>query len=146
MDRKIPAVVFVIIEGVKDQEKGKIPLLQEKNRPAPRMWKLPGGAVEPGEWLEVAAYREVQEETGLLLERIGDSDKIYDEIKSGRSGKYNFVVYRAKYLRGTTFLGDEVEKLGFFSFQDVEEMIKKGEIVPTHVEPLKLWCFKKRFA
>lgn len=146
MDSKIPAVVFVVVEGVEDQENGKIPLLQEKNRPAPRMWKLPGGAVEPGEWPEITAYREVQEETGLLIRRLGDSDKIYDEIKTGHSEKYNFIVYRAKYMRGATFLGDEVEKLGFFSFRDVEEMIKRGEIVPTHVEPLRLWCFKKRFS
>lgn len=141
---KLSAVVFVIVEGVEDQEKGKIPLLQEKNRPAPRMWKLPGGAVEPGEWPEVTAYREVQEETGLLIRRLCDSDKIYDETKTGRFGKYNFVVYRAQYLRGTTILGDEVEKLGFFSFQEVEDLIKKGEIVPTHIEPLKKWIRIKK--
>ncbi len=135
---KISAVVFVIIEAVEGHE-GKIPLLQEKDKPEPRMWKLPGGAVEPGEWPEITAYREVQEETGLLIERLGDADKIYDELKNGRSGKYNFIVYRAQYLRGTTIIGDEVEKLGFFSREEVENLIKNKQIVPTHIAPLKKW-------
>ena len=47
-------------------------------------WNLPGGIIEPGEPAEVAAYRELQEETGLddvALVRLGhyhtDEDVIW---------------------------------------------------------------------
>jgi 8-oxo-dGTP pyrophosphatase MutT (NUDIX family) len=45
-------------------------LLQERDdQPLidPGKWGLVGGHVEPGESYEVAAYRELQEETGILL-------------------------------------------------------------------------------
>lgn len=45
-------------------------LLQERDEHAPidpERWGLPGGHVEPGEPAEAAAYRELEEETGLRL-------------------------------------------------------------------------------
>jgi 8-oxo-dGTP diphosphatase len=54
-------------------------LLQERDEhPAidPEMWGFCGGHVEPGEQVEAAAYRELAEETGLVLadglEHFGD--------------------------------------------------------------------------
>lgn len=138
MEKEKSAVVFVIIEAVEGHE-GKIPLLQEKDKLEPRMWKLPGGAMENNEWPEITAYREVQEETGLLVERLDENAIIYDEIKKGRSGEYRFMVFRAKYMRGTTLVGDEVEKIGFFSRGEVENLIKNKQIVPTHIPALKKW-------
>jgi 8-oxo-dGTP diphosphatase len=35
-------------------------------------WELPGGTVEPGETHEVAAVREVAEETGLVVRVVGE--------------------------------------------------------------------------
>ena len=36
----------------------------------PNMWDLPGGNVERGEDLQGSLRREVQEETGLIIERV----------------------------------------------------------------------------
>ncbi len=130
------AVVFVIIEKVSGHE-NKIPLIQEKDRPEPKMWKLPGGGVDIGEWPEITAYREVQEETGLLIKRLSGEDKIFEKILDGRRGQYRFIVFRADYMRGITLVGDEVEKIGFFSKEEIVDMIKRGKIVLTHIAPLK---------
>ncbi|HET7067562.1 MAG TPA: NUDIX domain-containing protein [Nocardioides sp.] len=46
-------------------------LLQERDEHAPidpDRWGLPGGHLEPGEYPEAGAYREVEEETGVRLE------------------------------------------------------------------------------
>ncbi|MCW2756280.1 MAG: hydrolase [Nocardioidaceae bacterium] len=46
-------------------------LLQERDSAAPRSpdrWGMPGGHVEEGESFEHAAYRELEEETGIVLE------------------------------------------------------------------------------
>lgn len=136
------AAVFVIIENVFGHE-GKILLQQEKNRPEPRMWKLPGGTADEGEWPEVTAYREVQEETGLLMKRLNPEDKIFDEAMKGRFGSYRFIVFRGEYMRGTTLVGDEVERIGFFSKEEVEALIEKKKIVPTHVPAIQKYLESK---
>lgn len=140
--QKLSAAVFVIIEKVLGHE-GKILLLQEKNRPEPRMWKLPGGTIEDDEWLEVTAYREVLEETGLLIKTLYDKNKIFDEEKNGRFGPYRFIVFRGEYMRGTTQVGDEVEKIGFFSLKETRELIEKKKIVPTHIPAIHKYLASK---
>lgn len=48
-----------LLMGLKDPSKGGV---------YPDAWHVPGGGVEEGETLEMALYREVYEEVGLLLE------------------------------------------------------------------------------
>lgn len=140
--QKLSAAVFVIIEKVSGHE-DKILLQQEKKRPEPRMWKLPGGSMETGGWPEITVYRETQEETGLLIKRLNSEDKIFEKILNGKTGQYRFIVFRAEYMRGNTIMGDEVEKIGFFSQKEIKIMIEKGQIVPTHIPALKKYLEAK---
>lgn len=43
-------------------------MVQRANEPGQGLWSLPGGRVEPGEYLADALRREVQEETGLVVQ------------------------------------------------------------------------------
>ena len=57
-DAAVAAIVF-------DADKKKYLLVKRRDVP---IWVLPGGGVDPGETPEVAAVREVQEESGLQVE------------------------------------------------------------------------------
>ncbi|GEP37301.1 NUDIX hydrolase [Nocardioides psychrotolerans] len=50
--------------------RGRVLLQERDSRPRidPDRWGYPGGGVEPGETYEQAAYRELEEETGVRLE------------------------------------------------------------------------------
>jgi len=50
---------------IRKQDSGVDVCLILRDRHGPSVWNLPKGHVEPGETIEVAALREVQEETGL---------------------------------------------------------------------------------
>ena len=58
-------------------------------------WEPPGGQVEEGEPLDVAACREVLEETGIIIETTGVTGVYYNVTKQLLS-----VVFTAKYISG----------------------------------------------
>jgi 8-oxo-dGTP diphosphatase len=63
---------------------GKV-LLIERAKPPRGIWAFPGGHVEPGEGLEAAAARELQEETGLTAQFTGLLG-LYEVIRRDGSG------------------------------------------------------------
>ena len=67
---------------------------------SPRVWDLPGGHVEPGETPLEAVYREVQEETSLVVEEV----RILDYQFTG--GKLTYF-YDSRKWQGTINLSHE---------------------------------------
>jgi ADP-ribose pyrophosphatase YjhB (NUDIX family) len=61
-DFPIPAVSGVLFDG-----NDRILLICRANPPSRGEWSLPGGVVNPGETLEEALKREIQEECGLAV-------------------------------------------------------------------------------
>ena len=73
-DRPIVGVAAVVIEDE------RVVLVRRGRPPAYGEWSLPGGAVEPGETLEKAVVREVEEEIGLnvdVVEVVAVLDRIF---------------------------------------------------------------------
>ena len=79
---RVPCVGVVMLDG-----RGRLLVIRRGHAPSAGRWSIPGGRVEPGETLEVAAVREAREETGLdvvvgevagQVELAGIDDQVYD--------------------------------------------------------------------
>ncbi|MGB8780385.1 MAG: NUDIX hydrolase [Candidatus Bathyarchaeia archaeon] len=117
-NRPIVGVGAIIIQN------GKILLEKRKNDPGRGKWSIPGGLVELGESLEETVIREVQEETGLVV----DAPKLIDVVSQAtldESGKvkYHFVIvdYLVKLKGGTVRAASDAAELEWVPFDEVEQ-------------------------
>ena len=105
-DRPIVGVGAVIVAG------GKVVLIRRKYEPLKGHWSLPGGMVEVGEPLETALTREMQEETGLVVD-VGPVIEVFDRIMRDeqRRVRYHFVLidYLCWPSSGTLRAGSDVD-------------------------------------
>lgn len=120
--------VFGIIEGLLN---GKILLIQDKNKPAPAMWKLPGGKSEKGELPEYALVRELNEELKINIEIPVEKDMVFERDY----GNHIFRIYRVN-SDDKAVVGEEIEKLKMFSAAEIRGMINNGNILPKHAQAL----------
>jgi len=75
---------------------GRVLLVQRGREPLKGHWSPPGGLVEVGESLHTAVIREVEEETGLLVEPV-ELIELLDRIhREGERIRYHYVI--ADYL------------------------------------------------
>lgn len=83
-----------------------------------RGWEMPGGQVELGESLRKGAIREVYEETGANIE-ITKFCGIFQNV----SGTIINTLFLAKYIDGNLRKSDESLEVGFFSYEEVMNLV-----------------------
>ena len=78
--------------GAVVEHEGRILLVQRATEPARGQWSLPGGLIELGEPLERAVVREVEEETGLIVEPVGLIELLDRIYREGERVRYHYVI------------------------------------------------------
>ncbi|WP_055475833.1 NUDIX hydrolase [Gordonia sp. HS-NH1] len=112
MGERIVAVGALITD-----EDGRILLILRRNEPSAGHWSLPGGKVEPGESLRQAVIREVEEETGLVVE-VGEP-AIQLDIPVGDGRVYEVHDFRAEIRSGELCPGDDAADAAYFTPAEV---------------------------
>ena len=86
-----PARPVVGVGGVVVRD-GRVLLIRRGKEPLYGRWVIPGGTVELGETLEEALVREMEEETGLLVEPL-EVLTVFDRIqREGERVVYHYVI------------------------------------------------------
>jgi len=104
---------------------GKVLLARRARPPAQAIWSFPGGLVEVGETLEMAAAREIREETGLEVDILGQIDRA-EVIRRDGDGRverhYVILVFAGRYLSGMERAGDDADAVGWYTPNEAERL------------------------
>ncbi|MBV5103922.1 NUDIX hydrolase [Mammaliicoccus sciuri] len=101
-----------------------------------RGWEMPGGQVELDEPLYDAAIREVKEESGADIE----ITRFCGIFQNTKSSIFN-TLFLARYIGGTLQTSDESLEVGFFTYDEVMNMVtwknfkKRFEYCLNRTEP-----------
>ena len=118
---------------------GKYLLLKIRSKSAhdAGRWEIPGGKVKKCEYFDNALKREYLEETGLEV----DVDSLLNVVRKDYTAcKTNEEVKSIQLIMKVTCQSDEVtiseehDDYGWFSWEEVEEMISNGLLTPPAVE------------
>ncbi|MNU62244.1 putative mutator protein MutT4 [compost metagenome] len=116
-----PAVGVVCLKG------DEVLLIRRGTPPRQGEWSLPGGRIEPGERLAVAALRELREETGVAAELIGLID-VVDGLFPEAGRHYVLIDYVALWIGGEPTAGDDAAEAVFVPFEEALRRVDWSEI------------------
>lgn len=130
MSHPVPTVGVVCL---RDQE---VLLIKRGTPPRLGQWSVPGGRLEWGETLQVAALRELKEETGVdaqLLGLIDVIDGVFPARPSldGKAGEitrhYVLIDYVARWTGGEPVAGDDAAEARFVSRDEAMVLVEWEE-------------------
>lgn len=107
-----PITPKLTVDAVIPTDEGVV-LIKRKNPPFQGMWALPGGFVDVGETTEAACIREVEEETGLIVEIVRLLG-VYSDPSRDPRGHSVSAVYVVKPLRGELKAATDAAEAGIF--------------------------------
>ena len=104
---------------VKDDE-GRILLVRRKFEPFKGLWTMPAGFIEYGEKVADTAVRELEEETGLIIEI--DGTHAVESCRDDPRGDTVLVMFEGHVKGGELEAGDDAEEVGFFALDSLPEI------------------------
>jgi len=143
----VDMLLFTVVDKVsdsirKDKEKQmKVLLIKRRNHPDIHKWALPGGFVEINEDIEKAAYRELEEETGVTNVYM---EQLFTYGKVGRDKRMRVISISHMALIPQESIrpiaGDDAEDVAWFTVEKKEVSDKKHQIIIRN-EELRL-CYE----
>lgn len=130
--------IFVTVDAVifrKKDDDNELLLIKRKNDPFKSKWALPGGFVDEGEDLPVAAARELLEETGLVVKQL---EQLGAFGKPGRDPRQHTVsvAYAGFAEENAEAMGaDDADEAKWFSVKNLPELaFDHADIVTLAIE------------
>jgi len=125
MSHPVPTVGVVCLRG------DEVLLIRRGTPPRLNQWSLPGGRLEWGETLEVAALRELKEETGVEADLLGLID-VVDGVFPARPGgeitrHFVLIDYVARWVSGEPVGGDDAAEAKFVSRDEAMALVEWDE-------------------
>jgi ADP-ribose pyrophosphatase len=101
---------------------GRVVLIRRGKEPLRGRWVIPGGTVELGETLQEALVREMQEETGILVQP-REVVLVFDRIqREGPSVEYHYVIidYACDYVSGELRAGSDADEVALVALEEID--------------------------
>jgi 8-oxo-dGTP diphosphatase len=135
-----PSVTVDTIIFALEKDQLQILLIQRKGEPFKGKWAIPGGFVDIDEPLETAAYRELQEETGLTSVQLAQFRSFGDPGRDprGRTITVSYITFLpeiSEEIKGT----DDADDARWFSIKALPELaFDHNKVLQEAIEDLRL--------
>ncbi|HRC55553.1 MAG TPA: NUDIX hydrolase, partial [Kofleriaceae bacterium] len=128
---------------------GRVLLIERAHAPGAGLWTVPGGRLEFGEALEAAVRREIEEETGLVVE-VGELVAVVERCSSwapgaapiAAPGAYHYVIldYLARQRGGVLRAGSDARQARFFTVEELGALPLTEGLLPVLARGRALWA------